>query len=272
MSAMLDTQLGGVALALLLVLAAVAGIGGVLIWRQQRRIRLLESRLAGLTQSLDTARIHADRERERVETLLQDTSHRIGNSLATVSSLLGLQMLRSRSEEVKQALEAARSRVHAIASAHRRLRLGDDLETANAGDFLEAVLEDLARTTSSSKMVALVGEVDAIPISARHATTLGILIGELVSNALKHGYPDSRAGRILVRLQRDSVGVPILSVIDDGVGVDSPMLAGEGGLGSVIVKQLAQQFGGIPAYQQRETGGLVVSVPMPGLTGNASAE
>src|SRR5690606_5969667 len=82
---------------------------------------LLESRVRERTQAVEEAREHAERERQRVEALLQDTNHRIGNSLATVSSLLGLQLMRSKSEEVKQALEAARSRVHAIASAHRRL-------------------------------------------------------------------------------------------------------------------------------------------------------
>ena len=115
--------------------------------------------------------------------------------------------------------------MHAIASTHRRLRLGDDLQTASADEFLDAVLEDMARTTASSA-VALVSEVDAIPISARDATTLGILIGELVSNAHRHG---------------------------------------EGGLGSVIVKQLAQQFGGVPHYERSQAGGLAVSIALPGL-------
>src|SRR5690606_7440274 len=82
--------------------------------------------------------------RQRVEALLQDTNHRVGNSLATVSSLLALQVMRSRSDEVRDALEAARLRVHAIASAHRRLRLGDDLESASASEFLTAVIEDIA--------------------------------------------------------------------------------------------------------------------------------
>ena len=79
------------------------------------------------TLEAEEARRHAERERERVEALLQDTNHRIGNSLATVSSLLGLQLTRTKSDEVRKALEAAQSRVQAIASGHRRLRLGPDL-------------------------------------------------------------------------------------------------------------------------------------------------
>ena len=263
MSMVLDAQTGW----LLGIILVVLALGGALVWRQQRQIGELagqHARLAERTAALRDRQRLAEGEQERLEALLQDTSHRIGNSLATVSSLLGLQMLRSPSAEVKQALEAARSRVHAIASTHRRLRLGDDLQTASADEFLDAVLEDMARTTASSA-VALVSEVDAIPISARDATTLGILIGELVSNAHRHGFPAGRVGRVLVRLQRDSGGMPVLSVVDDGVGMERLLAAGEGGLGSVIVKQLAQQFGGVPHYERSQAGGLAVSIALPGL-------
>ena len=225
----------------------------------------LEAHVRDRTQALEEARAHAERERRRVEALLQDTNHRVGNSLATVSSLLGLQLLRSTSEEVQQALEAARSRVHAIASSHRRLRLGDDLETAIADDFLEAVLEDLATTVTSTKAVTLVGEIDPIVIGARDATTIGILVGELVTNALKHAFPQERGGKVTVRLRCDANGVPVLSVIDNGVGIGPELQPGEGGLGSVIVKQLATQFGGVPEYVRAAEGGLIVIVPLPGI-------
>jgi two-component sensor histidine kinase/CHASE3 domain sensor protein len=226
---------------------------------------LLEAHVRDRTQAVEEARAHAERERQRVEALLRDTNHRIGNSLATVSSLLGLQLLRNKSEEVRQALEAARSRVHAIASAHRRLRLGDDLETASADEFLDAVLEDLATTVTSAKAVKLVGEIDPIVIGARDATTIGILVGELVTNALKHAFPEERGGVVTVRLKYDAKGVPTLSVIDDGVGIGPDLQPGEGGLGSVIVKQLANQFGGVPEYVRRAEGGLTVLVPLPGI-------
>lgn len=264
------------------IIAALIGavvLAYVLFVRTQREVRVLahnrsllqsekevlEAHVRERTQAVEEARAHAERERERVETLLQDTSHRIGNSLATVSSLLGLQLMRSKSDEVKQALEAARSRVHAIASAHRRLRLGEDLETASADEFLDAVLQDLSTTVSDAKGVKLTGEVDAIVISARDSTTIGILVGELVTNALKHAFPEEHGGNILVQLKRDGDGVPILSVTDDGVGMAANSQPGEGGLGSVIVKQLAHQFGGVPEYQRPPTGGLRVIVPLPGI-------
>lgn len=265
--------------AIITALAAAVILAYVLFSRAQRQVselarskdllhsenEVLEAHVLDRTQALEEARAFAEQERQRVEALLQDANHRIGNSLATVSSLLGLQLLRSRSEEVRTALESARSRVHAIASAHRRLRLGNDLETASADEFLGAVLEDIAVTATEAKNVEMVSDFDPIVVGARDATTMGILAGELVTNALKHAFPEGRIGTITVSLKRDAAGVAVLRVVDDGVGLPDGQLPGEGGLGSVIVAQLSNQFGGAPIYERRDAGGLGVSVPMPGL-------
>ena len=225
----------------------------------------LEALIRERTAETEEARAHAERERERVETLLQDTNHRIGNSLATVSSLLGLQMTRSKSPEVKSALEAAQSRVHAIASSHRRLRLGADLETANAAEFLEAVLADIQTTQTGADKVVFTAQCDPVIIKARDATTVGIIIGELVTNALKHAFPENGEGHIWVRFT-ETAGAITLTVEDDGKGLVVDGEPGDGGLGSMIIRQLAQQFGGSPTYAAREGGGTVVTVALPLLT------
>ena len=267
--------------AILAALAGAAILGVSLLGRTRQDINILsrnqselrsqnetlEARVRERTQALEEATNHAERERQRVEALLQDTNHRVGNSLATVSSLLGLQLMRSKSGEVREALEAARGRVHAIASSHRRLRLGGDHETTDAQEFLTAVLDDLKGTTTDAGAIELVGEVEPIVINARDATTIGIVVGELVTNAYKHAFPDGRRGHIVVKLFRDGAGVPTLAVADDGQGLAEGMEPGDGGLGSVIIKQLAQQFGGVPDYERGATGGLTVTVPLPNLEG-----
>lgn len=268
--------------AILVALAGAAILGVSLLGRTRADLTLLsrnqselrsqnetlEARVRERTQALEDATSHAERERERVESLLQDTNHRIGNSLATVSSLLGLQLMRSKSDEVRTALEAARARVHAVAASHRRLRLGGDLETTDAREFLTAVLEDLKNTTTDAQSIELVGEVEPLVINARDATTIGIVVGELVTNAYKHAFDGAQAGRIVVKLFRDETGAPVLAVLDDGKGVPEHFDLGEGGLGSVIIKQLAQQFGGTPVYERRMTGGLSVSLKLPNLEGS----
>lgn len=266
---------------IIVALGAAAILAYALLTRSQRQVSTLsrtstqlavinaelESRVRARTAELEEARAHAERERARVESLLQETNHRIGNSLATVSSLLGLQVARSRSDEVKAALESAQSRVHSIASGHRRLRLGDDLETTNAAEFLESVIDDIRDTQASGRSMAFHTAVEPMVIKARDATTIGIIVGELVINALKHAFAEGEGGAIWTGFRRDAQGVPVLVVEDNGRGLPPEGAHPESsGMGAMIIQQLANQFGGEPGYEQREGGGARVVLRLPKLT------
>jgi two-component sensor histidine kinase/CHASE3 domain sensor protein len=265
--------------AILAALASAATLAYVLFTRTQRQFTSLERVSSALavqneeleehvrqrTAEAEEAREHAERERARVEALLQDTNHRIGNSLATVSSLLGLQVSRTRSAEVRMALDAAQARVHAIASAHRRLRLGADLETISADEFLESVLEDLRTTHAVGRDVTFHGEFEPLTINARDATTIGIVLGELITNALKHAFPDGSPGTIWAKFGKSDSGAAVLTVEDDGKGLSVDGEKSDSGLGAMIVKQLARQFGGEPSYHARPGGGTCVKVTLPDL-------
>lgn len=266
--------------AILAALAGAATLAYALFNRTQRQVselartrstllqqnEELEEHVRRRTAEVEEARAHAERERARVEALLRETNHRIGNSLATVSSLLGLQLQRSGSEEVRAALEAAQNRVQAIASGHRRLRLGADLETTAANEFLEAVVEDIKSSYTADRNIEFVTQFDPIVINARDATTIGIVLGELVTNALKHAFPDGR-GTIWIRFVRARNEVITLTVEDNGNGFADRVR--HSGLGSMIIKQLAMQYGGTPVYGSREGGGACVSVALPGLDQDA---
>jgi len=269
--------------AIFAALAGAAVLAYSLLSRSQRRMEALaeeqsllrsqnvelEEHIRARTLEADEARAFAERERARLETLLQDTNHRIGNSLATVSSLLGLQLTRTTVDEVREALEAAQSRVQAIASAHRRLRLGADLETTNAAEFLSDVVDDLATVVPADKQVTFVKSVAPLVIPARDATTIGIVVSELVTNALKHAFPEGRGGTIWVRFGPGDAGVTELCVEDDGRGMSSEG-SQHGGLGALIIRQLARQFGGDePHYAARDGGGTSVTVKLPQLRASA---
>lgn len=272
-------------IAIIAALASAATLAYVLFTRTQRQFFSLERASSALavqneeleehvrqrTAEAEEARAHAERERARVEALLQDTNHRIGNSLATVSSLLGLQVTRTKSAEVRMALDAAQARVHAIASSHRRLRLGADLETINADEFLDSVLDDLRTTHAVGRDVVFNGQFEPVTINARDATTIGIMLGELITNALKHAFPDGGAGTIWAKFAKRDDGVAVLTVEDDGMGISPESTKSESGLGAMIVKQLARQFGGEPSYELREGAGTRVSVTLPELARQVDA-
>lgn len=232
----------------------------------------LEARVKERTQELEKARNHAEKERQRVEILLQDASHRIGNSLGTVSSLLGLQLSRSKNEEVRSVLGAARDRIQTISTAHRRLRLSDDMETTLLAEFLSSVVHDVELSVPFElrENITIHTNFKDCRLSSRDATTLGIILGELLTNSLKHAFPSQREGHIYISFGPEKNGQLMLIVEDDGVGMKSQTLEQKTGLGRVVVEQLCMQFGEKPLFETSALGGTKIVIPLPKLnTGGA---
>ncbi|WP_455481771.1 sensor histidine kinase [Bartonella sp. B35(2025)] len=232
----------------------------------------LEARVKERTQELEKARNHAEKERQRVEMLLQDASHRIGNSLGTVSSLLGLQLNRSKNEEVRSVLGAARDRIQTISTAHRRLRLSDDMETTLLAEFLSSVVHDveLAVPFELRENITIHTSFKDCRLSSRDATTLGIILGELLTNSLKHAFPNQRSGNIYIFCDYQEQGQMVLIVEDDGIGINGQNLDQKTGLGRLIIEQLCMQFGEKSLFETSDFGGTKVTIPLPKVKTNNS--
>jgi two-component sensor histidine kinase len=191
------------------------------------------------------AEVHAARDRfaalaaER-ELLLREVSHRVGNSLQIIASLLHLQANSSTQEDVKAALTNAMGRVAAVAQVHRRLYTSHDLKTVLLNQYLGALLEDLRRSAEGDKMSRLTLTAEPIEVDPDRAVAIGIIVNELVMNAVKYAYPDG-AGPIHVVLaaQDDDVS---LSISDDGVGLDARTDPRSTGMGQRIVAAMAAKL------------------------------
>jgi two-component sensor histidine kinase len=177
-------------------------------------------------------------------------NHRVGNNLALVSSFLTMQQRAVTNPEAARALSAARARVQAVASAHRKLRLGSDFATVKANEVLGAVLDDIGAGLPADGRIRLNYELSALEIHARDAVSLGVLTSELVMNAIKHGFTGGESGDVRVTFGAESGGHPFLEVSDDGVGYENKDNDPRGtpgqsdGLGVRIIDMLARQFGG----------------------------
>lgn len=257
----------------IVALASAAMLGFLLLSRVQRAAHLLfegqsallsekellEQRVQQRTAELEQERAVAERERKRVEILLQDSNHRIGNSLATVSSLLGLQLRQTRSEEARAALVAARDRVQTVSTAHRRLRLGEDMESTRIDEFLETVIEDIRDGIADDRQITFKTDFAPLDLKSRDVTTIGIILGELITNAIKHAFKGRQGGQISVSFKNDDEsGKPALMVEDNGIGWqggDTDNAREQNGLGMLVVEQLCTQFGDKPVYSTSEGGG-----------------
>lgn len=206
----------------------------------------LEERVAQRTLDLAQAAEVATRERNRAEALLTDVNHRVGNNLALVSSFLTMQQRNTKNPEAARALNAARARVQAVASAHRKLRLGEDFASVKANEVLGAVLEDICAGLPPGEFIKVNCRIAPLQISARDAVSLGVLTSELVMNAVKHAFTPGERGEINVVFADGGASAPYLEVTDDGVGWHEKYTQESTGLGAKIISMVARQFGGAP--------------------------
>ncbi|MFD1913009.1 histidine kinase dimerization/phosphoacceptor domain -containing protein [Halodurantibacterium flavum] len=180
------------------------------------------------------------RAKERAEALLAEVNHRVANSLAMVSGLLRLQATRSRSEEAKAELTETHARITAIARMHRALYTSEDVRNVDMDKYLGTLIDDLDATLrDEGRDVTLRLEADAITLSADRAVSIGMIVAELVTNAMKYAYPGGAAGEIRVSLRREDPQTALLRVSDDGAGFDPGAPAQGTGLGTSIINSMA---------------------------------
>ncbi|MBH5389623.1 histidine kinase dimerization/phosphoacceptor domain -containing protein [Bradyrhizobium diversitatis] len=173
-------------------------------------------------------------------TALKAGDHRVGNSLQIIASLLHLQASSAAQDEVKAALTNAMGRVAAVAQVHRRLYTSQDLKSVVLNQYLDSLLEDLRRSAEGNRMSRLTLKAEPIEIDPDRAVAVGIIVNELVMNAVKYAYPDG-AGPIHVELvsQGDDL---LLSISDDGVGDNVKADPRSTGMGQRIVAAMASKL------------------------------
>lgn len=212
----------------------------------------LEGRVARRTADLARSTEEMRAAKDRAELLLREVNHRVANSLAMVSSLVGMQANASKEEGAKAALSETQSRIQAIAMVHQRLYASGDVAVVALDEYLRSVLEQFQASMGSERRILLNYELDQLRMKTDASINLGVVAAEWVMNAAKYAYPSS-GGEVRVLLKALPDGRALLAVEDNGVGKDSGPAKGTG-LGSRIVGAMARSLSGTVEYVDRTPG------------------
>ena len=219
----------------------------------------LERRVEARTRELEAtngmlANLLAERER-----LMIEVNHRAKNSLAIAASLLGIQGRRQPDHSVRALFEEAQQRLNAMARVHDLLSKSESAQRVDVATYVTDLCEALRPITENDDRIHMEARVEeGVLIEADAAVPLGIVLTELVTNAVKHAFPAPASGMIVVQLQRREPRHAELMIRDNGIGM---LHHREGSLGYGLVRSLVQQING--DINIKSDAGLTVTISFP---------
>ena len=213
-----------------------------------------------VTTEIETNRALQRALRER-ELLLREVHHRTKNNLQLVVSMLNLQKNVLETDSAKEALDEANNRVHSMAMLHEHLHKSPDVAQLKLGEYLEAILSHTVGLSRSDLEITGEVETEHCLVDLERGVHIGLIINELVTNAVKHAFPGRRKGRIRLTVRNGDDGVSI-SITDDGIGVTRTVEQSDhASMGMQIVRALTEQIGGRLELSEREGAAWTLFVP-----------
>src|SRR5687768_8609281 len=193
---------------------------------------------AGLTEGLRRAMDRARAAEREKDLLLHEVNHRIKNDLQILTSLVSLQRHKTNSPEARQALGAAMERITVLARVYDRLSHHDTTAVVDTRDFLSSLIDDLRTALAGERPITITPQLERVALTLECALPLGLIINELLTNALKYAFPGTQSGHIEISFVQQTDAF-VLRVRDNGVGMGE---APGHGLGRQLVHRLAAQL------------------------------
>jgi PAS domain S-box-containing protein len=209
----------------------------------------LEERVRERTAELAAAVEELGQRNQEKETLLREIHHRVKNNLQVVCSLLNLQMHGHDEPHLVAFVQDCKARVRSMALVHEHLYQSDNLQHVPLAVYMHALIAEVRQAQPALGNVDCHIDVEEIVLPVDQAIPCGLIVNELVTNALKHGFPDARGGRVSVAIAEGAGGIE-LSVRDDGIGMPQRSRVPQSeSFGLSLVAMLADQLQGTVAIE-----------------------
>jgi len=177
------------------------------------------------------------------EALLQEIHHRVKNNLQIIASLLSLQSGYVRDPQMLAQFRESQSRIRSMALIHEKLYQSERLVKVDLADYIQSLLDILVRTYATDTNIKAIAELEPTSVSIDTAVPVGLMLNELITNALKYAFPHRRAGILTVKLSSAGSDAIQLTVQDDGVGLPPDLsLEQASTLGLRLVRMFAKQL------------------------------
>ena len=201
---------------------------------------LFEAEVEARTRQLKDALATNERALEEKTILLHEVDHRVKNNLTMIGSLLRLQANAIDDPRLVRTLGTMLERIDALSTVHRTLHQSPDIRRFDVGGFLRGLVADVLAIAGRTD-IEVVDRIEAVDIEATKATALGLVLNELLTNAVKHAFTGGRSGRLTVAARREGDAV-VVELGDDGPGFDPE--TDSRSLGLVLVGRLSRQLDG----------------------------
>jgi chemotaxis protein methyltransferase CheR len=202
--------------------------------------------LLAMEDVTERRQIEAERDQHlaRATNLLEELNHRVMNSLAVVSSIISMEGRTLSDDECKMAFERMRTRITAIGELYKNLTRMNSTETVGADTYLSAIADQLSASLLSGRKapISVLKNISPTVISTRIAVPLGLVLNELMTNAVKYAFEEGQPGEIKVSLKPDADKI-IFTVSDDGKGIDENARI-DSGVGGRLIKAFVAQLNG----------------------------
>ena len=219
----------------------------------ENRVRERTAELAQANEVLQIQILERQRAEEQImaslkekEMLLQEIHHRVKNNLQVISSLLSLQAGYIESEEIQEIFKDSQHRVRSMALVHEKLYRSEDLARIDLAEYIRNLATFLFGSyRANAGRISLAVQADDVFLGIDAAVPCGLMLNELISNALKHAFPNGRSGQLWVELHQDSDRQVRLIVRDNGTGLPPGFDIFEtDSLGMQLVGTLVDQLNG----------------------------